>query len=168
MLSIVFDKETIIQQAEQYLNQPPVPVTNFRAERSEGGPNDFYSEGDYWWPSPEDPDGPYIRRDGQSNPDNFNAHREAMWDLSRWVAALVAAYKVTQEEAYADQALLHLSAWFINQDTRMNPSLLYAQAIKGRVTGRGIGIIDTIHLIEVAQSIRVLHQMGYLSEEDWN
>ena len=38
----------------------------------------------------------------------------------------------------------------------MNPSLLYAQAIKGRYTGRGIGIIDTIQLMEVAQAIRVM------------
>lgn len=47
----------------------------------------------------------------------------------------------------------------------MNPSLLYAQAIKGRVTGRGIGIIDTIHLVEVARSIRRLDEGGALSEE---
>jgi hypothetical protein len=48
----------------------------------------------------------------------------------------------------------------------MNPSLLYAQAIKGRVTGRGVGIIDTIHLIEVARSIEVLESKGILSGTD--
>ena len=31
----------------------------------------------------------------------------------------------------------------------MNPNLQYAQAIKGRFTGRGTGIIDTLHLVEV-------------------
>ena len=35
----------------------------------------------------------------------------------------------------------------------MNPHLLYAQAIKGRFTGRSIGIIDTLHLVEVARAI---------------
>jgi predicted RNA-binding protein YlxR (DUF448 family) len=40
----------------------------------------------------------------------------------------------------------------------MNPTLLYAQAIKGRVTGRGIGIIDMIQMIEVAQSLRVIEK----------
>ena len=35
----------------------------------------------------------------------------------------------------------------------MNPNLLYAQAIKGRFTGRGIGIIDTIHLVEVGARV---------------
>ena len=38
----------------------------------------------------------------------------------------------------------------------MNPHLKYAQAIKGRVTGRGTGIIDTIHLVEVARAIETL------------
>jgi len=38
----------------------------------------------------------------------------------------------------------------------MNPNLQYAQAIHGRFTGRGIGIIDTIHLVEVARALEVL------------
>lgn len=158
----LFDREAIIREAEDYLMQEPVPVTAFVAERSAGGIHDFYSEGDYWWPDPDNPDGPYIRRDGKTNPDNFTAHREAMRDLSRWVAALTAAYELTGEEKYAEQAMKHLRAWFLDEATLMNPSLLYAQAIKGRNTGRGIGIIDTIHLIEVAKSIQVLADLGYL------
>ena len=42
----------------------------------------------------------------------------------------------------------------------MNPSLLYAQAIQGRFTGRGIGIIDTIQLLEVAQGVLVMQLAG--------
>jgi hypothetical protein len=42
----------------------------------------------------------------------------------------------------------------------------YAQAIKGIATGRGIGIIDTVHLVEVAQSLLRLQQAGILSPED--
>jgi hypothetical protein len=38
----------------------------------------------------------------------------------------------------------------------MNPNLEYAQAIHGRFTGRGTGIIDTIHLVEVARAAEVL------------
>ena len=34
----------------------------------------------------------------------------------------------------------------------MNPNLQYAQAIHGRFTGRGTGIIDTLHLVEVARA----------------
>jgi len=153
---------SLIAEADRYLQQAPVPLTNFRSERSAGGPNDFYSEGDYWWPDPANPNGPYIRRDGNTNPENFVAHRIAMRDLSRWVSTLVAAYKATGEKKYAEHALAHLNAFFLNPATRMNPNLLHAQAIQGRHTGRGIGIIDTIHLIEVAQAIQKLIDMGFL------
>lgn len=162
-----FSKQAIIEEANDYLEKKPITVTATVCERSAGTPHDFYSEGDYWWPNPEDPGGPYIRKDGQTNPENFIAHRLAMRDLSRWVASLTAAYKITKDKKYADKALEHLKAWFINVDTKMNPNLLYGQAIKGRVTGRGIGIIDTIHFIEVAKSIQVLQQLGYLNRADY-
>jgi hypothetical protein len=48
----------------------------------------------------------------------------------------------------------------------MNPNLQYAQAIKGRVTGRGIGIIDTVHLIEPARAACLLQQAGLLRGDD--
>ena len=137
-------KEGILEQAGKWLDREPVTVTDFVAERSAGGIHDFYSEGDYWWPDPENPDGPYIRRDGESNPDNFSEHRKAMIDFSMAVGSLASAYLLTGRQEYADAVGKHVRAWFIDEQTRMNPSLLYAQAIKGRVTGRGIGIIDTM------------------------
>jgi hypothetical protein len=118
--------------------------------------HDFYSEGDYWWPDPANPDGPYVQRDGETNPDNFVAHRDAMRRLSVVVPALVAAHELTGERRYVRAAVAHLRAWFVDTATMMSPHLLYGQAIKGRVTGRGIGIIDTIHLVEVAQAVCVL------------
>jgi hypothetical protein len=85
--------------------------------------------------------------------------------LSRIVPALVAAYEISGDQRYARRAVDHLRSWFVSESTRMNPNLLYAQAIKGRSTGRGIGIIDTVHLVEVAQAIRVLERSGYLRGE---
>jgi hypothetical protein len=159
-------KEEIINKANLFLKQDPVPITNFRATRSAGGINDFYSEGDYWWPDPANPDGPYIRRDGQSNPDNFDSHRKAMRDLNIWVPTLVAAYEITKDKKYAVHAMKHIRAFLINEQTRMNPNLLYGQAIKGLFTGRGIGIIDSIHLIEVAKAIKYLIAEGLVGKEE--
>ena len=160
------DRERVLKQAQAFLNESPQTVTDARCERSAGGLHDFYSEGDYWWPNPKDPDGPYIRKDGMTNPDNFTAHRKAMRRLSIQVPALVAAWKLTGDERYAAHALRHLQAWFVNPATRMNPNLLYAQAIKGKVTGRGIGIIDTIHLVEVVQALLVLEKGGMVPVAD--
>ena len=160
------ERDRVLAAAEVALGEEPVTVTATRAERSAGGPHDFYSEGDYWWPDPGDPGGPYVRRDGLTNPDNFVAHRQAMRRLGRIVPDLASAFVLTGDDRYADAALRHLRAWFVDPATRMNPSLLYAQAISGRVTGRGIGIIDTVHLVEVARAVEVLAREGALSDAE--
>ena len=159
-------KDEILKSAEINIKDHPVTVTAFRSERSAGGIHDFYSEGDYWWPDTINPNGPYIQRDGQSNPDNFVAHRHAMIRFSTLVGNLMSAYLLTKDIKYIDAALVHIRAWLVDEETKMNPNLLYAQAIKGITTGRGIGIIDTIHLIEVVQSLIQMEKLGLLSEED--
>jgi len=151
-----FDRARVLPSADAYLNEKPVTVTSAHSPRSAGGAHDFFSEGDYWWPDPKNSGGPYIQRDGMTNPDNFAEHRKALMRLSVEVPALAAAWKITHNARYADRAALHLRAWFIDDATRMNPNLEYAQAIHGRFTGRGTGIIDTIHLVEVARAIEVL------------
>ncbi|WP_242617759.1 alginate lyase family protein [Edaphobacter modestus] len=150
------DRERILAAANRYLDEKPVTVTASRSDRSPGGPHDFYSEGDYWWPDPKNPGGPYIRRDGFSNPANFNAHREAMIRLSLIVPALTAAWLLTRQKKYSNHAARHLQAWFADRETRMNPNLQYAQAIFGVNNGRGIGIIDTLQLVEVARAATLL------------
>ena len=159
-------RNSILRIAQGYLSETPVTVTASISPRSTGGPHDFYSEGDYWWPDSTNPDGPYIRRDGLSNPDNFSDHRIALMRFSDMVGNLTSAYLLTKEDQYAAAALNHCRAWFITDSTRMNPNFLYAQAIQGRHTGRGIGIIDAIHFMEVIQSLRVLESKGLVSEED--
>jgi hypothetical protein len=159
----VIDRARILKAANQYLGEKPIPITASSSARSAGGVHDFFSEADYWWPDPKNPDGPYIQRDGMSNPDNFVDHRRALMRLSVQVPALVAAWKLTKDKRYAAKAAEHLRAWFIDERTRMNPNLQYAQAIHGVTTGRGTGIIDTIHLVEVARAIEVLKDSSALS-----
>ena len=150
------DRARILEAAARYLREQPITITASSSPRSAGGKHDFFSEGDYWWPDPQNAGGPYIQRDGMTNPDNFVAHRKAMIRLSVQVPALAAAWLITKDRLHADHAVRHLRAWFVDPATRMNPNLLYAQAIHGRFTGRGIGIIDTLHLVEVARAAGVL------------
>jgi len=72
---------------------------------------------------------------------------------------------LTGDQKYAGKALEHLNVWLVDTATMMNPNMLYAQAISGRFTGRGIGIIDAYHLVEVAQSVKVLTEKGGISAE---
>ena len=161
-----FDRARVITAADRYLKEKPVTITASGSLRSAGGPHDFFSQGDYWWPDPKNPDGPYIQRDGMSNPDNFVEHRLALMRFSVQVPALTAAWVLTDNKKYSEKAAEHLRAWFINEQTRMNPNLQYAQAIKGITTGRGIGIIDTIHLVEVTRSIETLERSKVLKPSD--
>ncbi len=160
------DRARILRAANGYLKAEPITITTSHSTRSAGGLHDYFSEGDYWWPDPQNPSGPYIRQDGFSNPDNFNDHREAMVRLSLIVPALTAAWKITGQRRYAEQAAAHLRAWFIDPLSRMNPDLQYAQAIFGVTKGRGIGIIDTIHLVEPARAAQLLLESDVFSLDD--
>jgi hypothetical protein len=160
------DRGRVLRAAGRYLYERPLTITAYVAERSAGTKHDYFSEGDYWWPDPEDPGGPYIQRDGVTNPDNFTAHRHALIRLSVQMPALTAAWLLTRNRMYAEHAARHIRAWFLDPSTWMNPNLQYAQAIHGRVTGRGIGIIDTIQLVEVARAIPYLGGASVLSTSE--
>ena len=153
------DRARILKAADAALAQKPVTITAFPAKLSEGGSNDFYSNGDYWWPDPSKPNGlPYIRRDGETNPDNFIAHRMAVKTLRDSVAALAAAYKISGDERYVTKAAELLRVFFLDAKTRMNSNLNYAQAIPGVSPGRGIGIIDTLHIIEIPAAVKAMEK----------
>jgi Alginate lyase len=166
------DRARIIAVATRYLDLRPHTITSYPSSRSPGGAHDYFSQADYFWPNPQDPGGRYINRDGQSNPDNFNDHRKAMVALSIQMPALTAAWVLTGDRRYGQLAGDHLRAWFINPDTRMNPNLEYSQGVHGVSTGRSYGIIDTLHLVEVARaasivSTAVLTGIEQQSLQDW-
>lgn len=153
MLASNMLRKQLIEEGDWALTQHAITVTAESSPRSAGNKHDFFSEGDYWWPNPANPDGPYISIDGKTNPNNFVAHRLAMIRFSEIIGALASAYQLTNDEKYVKHAVMHLKAWFVDKETLMNPNLLFAQAVKGVTTGRSWGIIDTIHLMEVSQGI---------------
>jgi hypothetical protein len=162
------DRERILRAADAALSLAPVTITKFHAEHSAGGPNDFYSNGDYWWPDPTKTNGlPYIQRDGETNPGNFNEHRMAMRELRDAVAALGAAYKTTSDERYATKAAALLKVFFLDDATRMNPNLQNTQSIPGRDNGNGrsFGIIDGLHMIEIPPAIVAMEKSAAFTPE---
>jgi hypothetical protein len=160
---LALEKARLLRAGERYLGQKPITITASSSPRSAGGLHDFFSEGDYWWPDPKNPGGPYIQRDGMSNPENFVEHRRAMLRLSVQVPALTGAWMVSGDKRFSRAAAAHLRAWFLDPATLMNPHLKYSQAIRNLVTGRSTGVIDTVHLVEVARSVPALERAGALS-----
>ena len=61
---------------------------------------------------------------------------------------LAEGYRLTGDETLAARAVMSLQEFFLDSETYMTPALSYAQAIPGVCDGRGIGIIDTLHLID--------------------
>lgn len=156
------ERRRVLPRATALLGSPPRTITAVRASRSPGSAHDYYSEGDYWWPDPAHPGGPYIRRDGLSYPDKFDGHRDALIAFGVAMPMLAAAWTLSGEPRFARAAVAHLRAWFVEPATRMHPDLRYAQAIIGRNTGRSIGIIDTLQLVDVARAAKVLIAAGAL------
>jgi hypothetical protein len=81
------------------------------------------------------------------------------------VAALAAARLVTGDARYAAKADELLRVFFLDPATRMNPNLAHAQAVPGVSPGRPAGIIDALHLAEVARAVKVLDREQALPAE---
>jgi hypothetical protein len=160
------DRDRILTQANTYLTEAPNPITSHLCPRSAGTPHDFYSEAEDYWPDPANPTGPFAQRADTPNPDAFIEHRDALLNFSICVPALTAAFVLTNESRYAQQALVHLHAWFVDPATRMTPSLLYGQTIRPAKTGRPEGVIEAVHLAEVVQCIPFLMNSEAFTESD--
>jgi hypothetical protein len=146
--------------AEKYMKERAWTVTAERPKNVNIDPNDYYSVAPYWWPNPENPEAPYIRRDGQTNPDRFMANKNALNAMCDAVFALGSAAFFLDDPKYAKRAERVIHIWFIDPRTRMNPNLEYAQAIPGVNEGRGAGIIDGRVFIRAVQGMEFLAETG--------
>lgn len=151
--------QQLVRDADAVVTQGPYSVMDKTLTPPSGDKHDFYSIGPYWWPNPDVPGGlPYVRRDGQVNPErNSNATDAASLDaMARNTITLLLAQYFTDDARYGDRAVRFLRAWFINPATRMNPHLRYGQAIPGISEGRGIGIIDTEEFVDLVRLLMVI------------
>ena len=160
------DHDRILESAAHLLTQPPTPLTTLPCPRSPGTPHDFYSEVEDYWADPSNPTGPFVEHPGTPNPDAFIAHRDALLNFSICVSALTAAFVLTNEPRYAQQAVVHLRAWFVDSKTRMTPSVMYGQTIVPAKSGRPEGVIEAVHLAEIVQCIPFLTNSEALTEQD--
>ena len=121
--------------------------------------HDYMSIAPYWWPNPNSANGlPYVRRDGRSNPERDKApDRKNLDAMIKNVITLAQGYFFTRQETYARQATKLLRVWFLDEATKMNPNLKYAQAIPGLNYGRAAGIIETHNLPELVDAAGLLN-----------
>ena len=155
---VVKQVQVVIKNAEKLLNAQPESVMDKSLTPTSKSKHDYMSIGPYWWPDPSKPDGlPYIRKDGERNPTiNSITDHQFLNNLNNRCKFLALAYFFTENEKYAAKAQEFLSVWFINPSTKMNPNFNYAQAIPGINDGRGIGIIESRVLVDIADWICLL------------
>lgn len=162
--------QALLKTADAALLHPAYSVTQKKLLPASGNKHDYYSFGPYWWPNPDTKDHlPYVRDDGRINPSSKtdDTDSERLVHFSDDIRALALAAFYSGDAKYAQKANTLLQTWFLDKSTRMNPNLDYAQAIPGIVNGRGIGIIDTRVLIDVADSIVLLHNAKTVSDRDF-
>lgn len=146
------------QDAQKALALKPPSVMDKAVVPPSGDKHDYMSQAPYWWPDPSKPDGrPYVRRDGQRNPEirRITDH-DNLGRLTGAVATLGLAYYFTGREPYAAHAARLTRVWFLGPATRMNPHLRFGQGIPGINGGRGIGIIETRGLPELLDGLALV------------
>lgn len=158
----------LLKKADAALDAPIDPVTNKTLLPASGDRHDYFSFGPYWWPNPDTDNGlPYVKRDGQVNQDSRSSaiDKSRMVKFALGVRNLGLAYYFTGDKRYADKAKQQLTAWYIDPKTRMNPNMQHAQAIPGKVDGRGIGIIESRLFINVINSVELIRPV--LSDSEY-
>lgn len=160
--------QSLQHEAEKALRRGPYSVMDKKLVPPSGDKHDYMSFGPYWWPNPDTPDGlPYVRHDGKVNPaSSKGSDNAAFGGLCNDVQTLSLAGYFFDDARYSRHAVELLRTWFLAPATRMNPHLEYGQAVPGKVTGRGIGIIDTCGLIDLLDAVEVLRTTGELTASD--
>ena len=121
------------RDAQKALSEGPFSIVNKSVTPPSGDKHDYMTQAPYFWPDPKSPNGlPYIRRDGERNPEiNRITDHHSLDQLESSVETLALAYYFKGDEAYAAKAVQLLRAFFLDAATRMNPNLQYAQFIPG-------------------------------------
>jgi hypothetical protein len=156
------------REAQKALGEGPISIVNKAMTPPSGDKHDYMSQAPYFWADPKSPNGlPYIRRDGERNPEiNKITDHRSLDDLENSVETLALAYYFKGDETYATKAVQLLRTFFLDAATRMNPNLEYAQFIPGVNTGRGIGLIETRGLTRVVDAIGLVAGSKALSAAD--
>lgn len=161
--------DSLIESANKVINLSISPVTDKKYLAASGDIHDYVSIGRYWWPDSTKIDGlPYVRNDGYHNPELKYFDRRKLGDLTQSVSVLSYAYFFTKEDKYAKKAIESLRVWFLDEKTRMNPNMNYAQIIRGHNgdAGRSEGLIDAYGFVEMLSCVELISESGLMTKND--
>lgn len=80
---------------------------------------------------------------------------------------LALTYTFTGQQKYAEKSASMIRTWFIDESTKMNPHLEFAQSVPGNPKPRRSGILDGRVIAEhILDSITLIKSSGFWSEQD--
>lgn len=162
--------QKIITAAEEYCQKPYVSVMDKKHIPISGTKHDYMSLARYYWPNPKTSDGlPYIAIDGKVNPEIAEYDRNVLAKFCKRIKVLSLAFFFSNNEKYAKYALEQLKFWFINDDSKMNPNMTYAQTAPGTNDGYGKpqGIIDSYSFVSLTDYILLLKSYKEFGDNDF-
>jgi hypothetical protein len=156
--SVIKSYDHLMQECKQMLKYGPHSVMDKKDVPPSGNKHDYMSIAPYWWPDSSKPGGvPYIRKDGLVNPEvNNYMDKENLPKLCEVVYGLSLGYYFSDDEQYAKKISDLLQVWFLDSATKMNPNVNYGQAVKGVISGRAEGLIDTRHFIFMLDAVKLI------------
>jgi len=157
------------KEADAAVRIAPLSVMDKKGVPPSGNRHDYMSLSIYYWPDPNEANGmPYIRRDGEVNPESNSDYYDKA-SLSHMVSAVTTlslAYYYTGDEQYSAHAAKLLKTWFLDPATQMNPNLQYAQGIPGKNSGEPGGIIDSVGFLDVVDDASFLQGSNNWTSSD--
>ncbi|HEY0458368.1 MAG TPA: alginate lyase family protein [Pyrinomonadaceae bacterium] len=160
--------EKLKTSADEALKAENYAVVNKQGTPPSGDKHDYMSQAPYFWANPKTPNGlPYIRRDGERNPEikKYPDH-ENLDKMVDAVQTLALAFYFTGDESYAAKAAQQLRVWFVEPASRMNPNMQFAQAVPGESTGRVYGVLESRGLTRVIDSAGLLENSKSFAKTD--
>ncbi|KAI0088285.1 alginate lyase-domain-containing protein [Irpex rosettiformis] len=168
-------QSTIKQWAEDSTSGGPWSVTSKPYLAPSGDKHDYMSFSPYWWPNctavgntteltPQQiwTTCPYYPRDGKFNPDARIVNNIGDFDsMSNAVLFNSLAWAISSKDSkYSSRVVTWIKAWFLDEDTYMNPNLNYAQMQRGPGTegqvGTHTGILDLKGMTKLTSGVLIL------------
>ena len=158
----------LLKSAGKALSVKPRSVTLKSQMPPSGDKHDYMSLAPYWWRDPDAEEGkPYIRKDGERNPEVYEiSDHKYFTETNENIFKLALAYYFSDDEDYAKKAIEFLRVWYLDDETKMNPNLDFAQAVKGENDGRGSGVLEGRSLIYLVDALGLLDNSKNFATDD--
>lgn len=150
-----FDRSRILKCADEACTQPPLVLMQQHAP-GRRNPQMFYSE----------KMSARADRGEATGVSPFAGHADLLGAMNRRLSALTAAWRLTGDAHYFQSAAAQLRAWFVDDKTRMLPTLDEAGVRSGVTDDRDNGVRDTVALAESVRAASFLCASPLLPEKD--